>query len=194
MAKYERLSALDRTFLDLEYPETHMHVAGVMSFDAAPLATADGGIDIDRIRKYVASKLHLIPRYRQRIERIPIENHPVWVDDARFNLDYHIRHTALPRPGDEEALKRLAGRIVSQQLDRGKPLWEMWVVEGFDGGRCTMISKSHHCMIDGVSGVDLMGVLMSPVADAAIEEPRRGSRSLRRRGPRCCSTRRRAAF
>jgi diacylglycerol O-acyltransferase / wax synthase len=171
MASYERLSALDRTFLDLEYPETHMHVAGVMTFDAAPLATADGGIDIDRIRKYVASRLHLIPRYRQRIERIPIENHPAWVDDARFNLDYHIRHTALPRPGDEEALKRLAGRIVSQQLDRGKPLWEMWVVEGLDGGRCAIISKSHHCMIDGVSGVDLMGVLMSPVADAAIEEP-----------------------
>jgi diacylglycerol O-acyltransferase len=171
MAKYERLSALDRTFLDLEYPETHMHVAGVMTFDAAPLTTASGGIDIDRIRKYVASKLHLIPRYRQRIERIPIENHPVWVDDARFNLDYHIRHTALPRPGDEETLKRLAGRIVSQQLDRGKPLWELWVVEGLDDGRCAMISKSHHCMIDGVSGVDLMGVLMSPVPDAFIEEP-----------------------
>jgi diacylglycerol O-acyltransferase / wax synthase len=171
MAKYERLSALDRTFLDLEYPETHMHVAGVATFEAAPLATAAGGIDIDRIRQYAASRMHLIPRYRQRIERIPIENHPVWVDDDRFNLDYHIRHTALPHPGDEEALKRLAGRIVSQQLDRGKPLWELWVVEGLDRGRFALISKSHHCMIDGIAGVDLMGVLMSPVPDAVIEQP-----------------------
>lgn len=171
MAKYERLSTLDRTFLDLEYPETHMHVAAVATFDAAPLATDAGGIDIGRIRQYTASKLHLIPRYRQRIERIPIENHPVWVDDNRFNLDYHVRHTALPRPGDEEALKRLAGRIVSQQLDRGKPLWELWAVEGLDGGRFALISKSHHCMIDGISGVDLMGVLMSPVPDAVAAEP-----------------------
>src|SRR5208282_80980 len=100
MAKYERLSPLDRTFLDLEYPETHMHVAGVTIFDAIPLRTLDGGIDIEKIRRYVASRLHLIPRYRQRIARIPLEDHPVWVDDDRFNLEYHVRHTALPRPGD----------------------------------------------------------------------------------------------
>ncbi len=170
MAKHERLSALDRTFLDLEYPETHMHVAGVMVFDAGPLRTPGGGIDIEKIRKYVASRLHLIPRYRQRIARIPLENHPVWVDDDRFNLEYHVRHTALPRPGSDEQLKRLTGRIVSQQLDRGKPLWELWIVEGLDGDRFAMITKTHHCMIDGVAAVDLAAVLMSPAPDAAIPD------------------------
>jgi diacylglycerol O-acyltransferase len=165
MAKYERLSILDRTFLDLESPETHMHVAGVMIFDAKPLRTAGGGIDIERIRRYVASRLHQIPRYRQRIARVPIENHPVWVDDQRFNLDYHVRHTALPRPGGEEQLKRLAGRIVSQQLDRGKPLWELWIAEGLEGDRFAAISKTHHCMIDGVAAVDLATVLLSASPD-----------------------------
>ncbi len=170
MANYERLSPLDRTFLDLEYPETHMHVAGVTIFDAGPLRTPDGGIDIGKIRKYVASRLDLIPRYRQRIMRIPLENHPVWVDDDRFNLEYHVRHTALPRPGGDEQLKRLTGRIVSQQLDRGKPLWELWIVEGLDGDRIAMISKSHHCMIDGVGAVDLATVLLSSSPDATIPD------------------------
>jgi WS/DGAT/MGAT family acyltransferase len=170
MAKYERLSPLDRTFLDLEYPETHMHVAGVTIFEAGPLRTADGGIDIEKIRRYVASRLHLMPRYRQKIARIPLENHPVWVDDERFNLEYHVRHTALPRPGGDDQLKRLTGRIVSQQLDRGKPLWELWIVEGLDGDRFAMISKTHHCMIDGISAVDLATVLLSPSTDPAIPD------------------------
>ena len=171
MANYERLSPLDRTFLDLEYPETHMHVAAVAVFDAGPLRTRDGGIDIEKIRKYVASRLHLIPRYRQRIARIPLENHPVWVDDDRFNLEYHVRHTALPRPGGDEQLKLLTGRIVSQQLDRGKSLWELWIVEGLDGDRFAMISKTHHCMIDGVAAVDLASLLLSPSPDATIPDP-----------------------
>ncbi len=170
MAKYERLSPLDRTFLDLEYPEAHMHVAGVMVFDAGALRTAAGGIDIEKIRKYIASRLHLIPRYRQRIARIPLENHPVWVDDDRFNLEYHVRHSALPRPGGDEELKRLTGRIVSQQLDRGKPLWELWIVEGLDGDRFAMINKTHHCMIDGIAAVDLASVLLSPSPDATIPD------------------------
>lgn len=170
MARYERLSPLDRTFLDLEYPEAHMHVAGVMLFDGAPLRTSDGGIDIEKIRKHVASRLHLIPRFRQRIARIPLDNHPVWVDDDRFNLEYHVRHTALPRPGGDEQLKLLAGRIISQQLDRGKPLWELWIIEGLDGDRFAMISKTHHCMIDGIATIDLASVLLSPSPDAAIPE------------------------
>ena len=170
MAKYERLSPLDRTFLDLEYPEAHMHVAGVIVFDAGPLRTPDDGIDIEKVRKYVASRLHLIPRYRQRIARIPLENHPVWVDDDRFNLEYHVRHTALPLPGGDEQLKRLTGRIISQQLDRGKPLWELWIVEGLDGDRFAMISKTHHCMIDGVAAVDLATVLLNPSPDPTIPD------------------------
>ena len=147
-----------------------MHVAGVMVFDASPLRTPAGGIDIEKIRKYIASRLHLIPRYRQRLARIPVENHPVWVDDDHFNLEYHVRHTALPQPGGDEQLKRLTGRIVSQQLDRGKPLWELWIVEGLDGDRFAMISKTHHCMIDGLSAVDLASVLLSPSPDAKIPD------------------------
>jgi WS/DGAT/MGAT family acyltransferase len=172
MANYERLSSLDRTFLDLEYPETHMHVAGVTILDAGPLRTAEGGIDIEKIRKFVASRLELIPRYRQRIARIPLDNHPVWVDDDRFNLEYHVRHTALPRPGGDEQLRLLTGRIISQQLDRGKPLWELWIIEGLDGDRFAMITKTHHCMIDGVSAIDLVSVLLNPSPDATIPDLR----------------------
>ncbi len=170
MATYDRLSALDRSFLDLEGPNTHMHVAGAFVFEPGPITRADGGIDIDRIRGYVASRLHLMPRYRQRIETIPIENHPVWVDDERFNIQYHVRHTALPGPGDDRQLKRLCGRIVSQQLDRGKPLWEIWVVEGLEHGRFALLSKVHHCMVDGIAGTDLLAALLSPTPEKTFDE------------------------
>src|SRR5262245_15840332 len=100
MASYERLSALDRFFLDVEKHNTHMHVAGVMLLEAGPLKNGHGGVDIKRIRDYIGSRLHLIPRYRQRIGYVPIEGHPVWIDDERMNLRYHVRHTSLPRPGD----------------------------------------------------------------------------------------------
>jgi len=162
VARYQRLSALDRTFLDFENERYPQHVGAVLLFESAPLESAAGGIDADRIRDYVGARLHRIPRYRQRLAWIPIESHPAWVDDDRFNLHYHVRHTSLPRPGDERQLKRLAARILSQRLDPGKPLWELWIVEGFEGGRAALISKTHHCMIDGIAGVDLMSVLLSP--------------------------------
>ncbi len=165
---YERLSALDNSFLVLEKPNSYMHVASTQIFEGGPLRTEDGGIDATALRKMVASVLHLIPRYRQKLAYIPIENHPVWVDDDRFNLDYHLRHTSLPRPGTEEQLQRLSARIMQQHLDRTRPLWEMWVVEGLEGGGFAIISKVHHCMIDGVSGVDLMKVLMSTNPDQPI--------------------------
>jgi len=164
---YDRLSALDHSFLALERPNAYMHVASTMIYEAGPLRTEDGGIDADRFRKLVASTLHRIPRYRQKLAWIPVEGHPVWVDDPDFSLDYHVRHTALPRPGSEEQLKRLSSRIMQQHLDRDRPLWEMWVVEGLEGDRFALISKVHHCMIDGVSGVDLMKILMS----ASPEQP-----------------------
>jgi WS/DGAT/MGAT family acyltransferase len=169
MAHYDRLSAQDRSFLDLEGPSTHMHVAGCFVFEKGPLATPQGGVDVDKIRDYVASRLHRIPRYRQRIEWIPVENHPVWVDDDRFNIHYHVRHTALPAPGDDRQLKRLCGRVMSQQLDRGKPLWEMWVVEGLEHDRFALVCKTHHCMVDGISGVDLLAVLLSPTPEKDFE-------------------------
>jgi diacylglycerol O-acyltransferase / wax synthase len=168
---FDRLSFLDNSFLLAESPTNHMHIAGTARYEAGPLRRADGGIDPERIREYVSSRLHLIPRYRQVLTHTPIEGHPVWVDDQHFNIDYHVRHTALPRPGDERQLKRLSGRIMSQQLDRSKPLWEMWVVEGLEGGdHFAIITKIHHCMIDGMSSVDLLEVLLTPMPMDAIEQ------------------------
>lgn len=173
MAMYSRLSALDRSFLDIEDRNTHMHVGATCVFETGPLRSDGGGIDIERVRAYVESRLHLIPRYRQRLATIPLEGHPVWVDDEQFDIRYHVRHLSLPRPGCERELKRLAGWINSQQLDRGKPLWEMWVVEGLEDNRFAMIAKTHHCMIDGLAGADLMAVLLRPSDDPGIDEPHR---------------------
>jgi diacylglycerol O-acyltransferase len=167
---YERLTALDNSFLVIEGPNALMHVASTGIFEVGPLVAPHGGVDIDRITDYIASRLHKIPRYRQRLAYIPIEQHPVWVDDAHFNLHYHIRHTSLPHPGNERQLKRMAARIKSQELDRGKPLWETWIVEGLEGGRFAMISKTHHCMIDGVSGADLLSVLLSATPETPVED------------------------
>lgn len=146
-----------------------MHVGAVAVFEAGALATGDGAIDMARIRAHVESKLQYIPRYRQRLEYVPWDRSPVWVDDDDFHLDYHVRHTSLPRPGTDEQLKLLAGRIVSQQLDRTKPLWELWVAEGLSGDRFAIIAKIHHCMIDGLSGVDLTTILLNVIPTSDIE-------------------------
>lgn len=167
---YEPLSYLDASFLALETPTSHMHVAGVAVFDAAPLKADDGGIDIARIKEHIKSKLQYIPRYRQRLEYVPYDRRPVWVDDSHFDFDYHVRHTSLPRPGSDDQLKELAGRIVSTKLDRAKPLWEMWVAEGIQGDRFALIAKIHHCMIDGLSGIDLTTILLNVVPEGTIEE------------------------
>jgi WS/DGAT/MGAT family acyltransferase len=168
---YDRLTALDHSFLFLERPHAPMHVGTVAVHELGALRSRDGGVDIDLVRRGIAGVLHRIPRYRQRLAWIPLEGTPVWVDDEGFNLDYHVRHTSLPRPGGAAQLKQLAARIMAQRLDRARPLWEMWVVEGLEDDRFALISKVHHCMIDGVSGVDLMNVLMSPSPDAEIFEP-----------------------
>ena len=148
-----------------------MHVAGLLFFEAGPLRDGEGGVDIERIQSFIGSKLHLIPRYRQRLARVPIERHPVWVDDAHFQLEYHIRHASVPRPGTGDQLLSLMGRIVSQQLDRAKPLWELHVVEGLEDDQFAMISKIHHCMIDGMAGVDLMAVLLNLMPVPEVEPP-----------------------
>jgi diacylglycerol O-acyltransferase len=182
--RYHRLSPQDATFLDLEGPNQHMHIAATIVFRSGPLRTAAGGVDIERIRDYISACLHLLPRYRQRLARIPIARHPVWVDDPHFNIAYHVRHTGIPRPGRLRQLKRLSGRILSQQLDRERPLWELWVVEGLEGGEhFAIVQKVHHCMIDGISAVDLMAVLMSPTPEGDFEpgppwEPQETPRGL----------------
>jgi WS/DGAT/MGAT family acyltransferase len=168
---YEPLSYLDASFLALESKTSHMHVAGVALFDAAPLKGEDGGIDIARIRSHVESKLRYIPRYRQRLDWVPFDRRPVWVDDEHFSIDYHLRHSSLPRPGSETQLKQQAGRIVSTPLDRSKPLWELWVIEGVDDDRFALIAKIHHCMIDGISGVDLTTILLNIVPTSDVEGP-----------------------
>ena len=161
-AHHERLSALDATFLAIEDRCSHMHIGSVGIFDAEPGMSPGGALDLDRLHHLVSVVLDGVPRYHQRVETIPILGHPVWVDDASFNLHYHLRHTRLPLPGDERQLKRLAGRVMSQQLDRGKPLWESWFVEGLEGNRFAVVSKVHHCMVDGIGGVEMTTATLWP--------------------------------
>jgi WS/DGAT/MGAT family acyltransferase len=150
----DRMSALDATFLDVEDAVSHMHIGSIGVFEGPPPAA-------EELRDLVLGKLALVPRYRQVVRAVPFSiGRPVWTDDAHFNLDYHLRRTGLPAPGGEEELRRLVGRVMSQQLDRAKPLWEMWAVEGLEDGRWALISKIHHCMVDGVAGSELLDVLM----------------------------------
>lgn len=163
----DRLSTLDAEFLHLEDGVTHMHIAGVSVFE--PPAPSP-----EELIALIGSKLDQIPRYRQRVRPVPLElGRPVWMDDPHFNLAYHVRHTALPTPGGDEALRRLMGRLMSQPLDRNRPLWEAWLVEGLDDDRWAIISKVHHCMVDGISGVQLLNVLLdlTPDAELAVPEP-----------------------
>ena len=149
----DRLTGLDASFLHLEDDNAHMHVAAVLLFDGEPPDQADVADELER-------RLHLVPRYRQKLSFVPLgQGRPVWVDDPHFNLDYHVRKTALPEPGSEEQLRNLAGRVFSQRLDRDKPLWELWIVEGLEGDRFAVLSKTHHALVDGVSGVDVAPIL-----------------------------------
>jgi len=165
---YERLSALDAHFLELEDEGVHMHVAVLLICDAKPLTREDGGLDAEQIRTFVGAQLAGIPRYRQRLARIPLERHPVWVDDPSFNLQYHVRHVSLPLPGDERQLKRLVGLLMSQKFDHTKPLWEMWLIEGLEGDRFAVLARSHHCMVDGIAGVGVLRVLLRPEPDPSF--------------------------
>src|SRR5689334_23720090 len=149
----DRLTGLDTAFLHMERGGAHMHVASAIIFDGSPPTH-------DEFRDHIESRLHLVPRFRQKLRFVPFsQGRPVWVDDPHLNLDYHVRQTALPAPGSEEQLRNLASRIFSQQLDRSKPLWELWLVEGVTGDRFAIIGKSHHALVDGVSGVDITTVL-----------------------------------
>lgn len=161
------MSPLDTSFLHIEDAVTHMHIGSVGLFEGPPPGA-------DEIPAAIEGRLPLVPRYRQKVAFVPLAlGRPVWVDDPHFNLDYHVRRTALPSPGGDQELRNLVGRVMSQQLDRAKPLWELWVAEGLDEGRWALISKSHHCMVDGVSATDLLSVLLdserephAPVPDA----------------------------
>ena len=165
VANTDRLTGLDSSFLHLERDSAHMHVAGcaVFSGSAPPY---------DELVEAIEARLHLVPRYRQRLAFVPLgQGRPVWVDDPYFNLRYHVRHTALPRPGSDAELKRLAGRVFSQALDRSRPLWELWLVEGLAGGRFAVLTKTHHALVDGISGVDIATVLFDTSPDPLPAAP-----------------------
>ena len=164
---YERLTAQDSMFLHIEAPHQPQHVGSVGYLEGGPFLDADGRFRLDDVRALIAERLHLVPRYRQRIMTVPLDQgRPVWVDDERFDIAYHVRLTALPAPGTEEQLLSLFARIQSHVLDRRRPLWELWFVEGLDRGpdesgdpRIALIQKTHHCIVDGISAVDIATVL-----------------------------------
>ncbi len=150
----DRMSSLDATFLHVEDGVSHMHIASVAIFEGPQPP-------FDDIVAAVAGKLPLVPRTRQVVHQMPLDlGRPIWVDDPHFNIEYHVRNTALPSPGGESELRKLVGRVMSQQLDRSKPLWEIWVVDGLEDGHWAILSKSHHAMVDGIAGTDLMAVIM----------------------------------
>lgn len=159
------MSAIDSSFLHLENDVTPMHIGGVSLFEGPPPPFAE-------LRRMVAGKLDLVPRYKQKVRFVPLAaGTPVWVADPHFSLDYHLRHTAIPAPGSDEQLRQMAARIFSQHLDRNKPLWEMWLVEGLHDGRWALLSKVHHCMVDGVAATDLMTVMFSDTTAPSSGRP-----------------------
>ncbi len=169
-ASYERLSAQDASFLQFENAGTPSHVTAVAVFEGGGRAAdSTGALEMGLVRAHVASRLHLLPHYRQRLAFTPIQGHPIWVDDGDFDLGCHVHHAGLPAPGDPARLKELAGRIASQPLDRSRPLWELWFVEGLAGGGFAAIAKVHHCMVDGVSGVGVLQALFSPEKHQPLE-------------------------
>jgi len=162
----DRLSALDVSFLTNESSSSHMHVGAILIFEGPPPSYED-------LLDHVSSRLHLVPRFRQKLAYPPVPmGRPFWVDDPAFNISYHVRHSALPDPGSEEQLQRMAARTFSQQLDRTKPLWELWLVQGLSSKRFAFVTKTHHALVDGVSGVDIATVLfdVKPVPEPTEPE------------------------
>jgi diacylglycerol O-acyltransferase len=162
----DRLSSLDLSFLTNESSSSHMHVGGILIFEGPPPS-------YDDLLEHITSRLHLVPRFRQKLSYPPLQSgRPFWIDDPNFNLEYHVRNSALPAPGSEEQLRRMASRVFSQQLDRTKPLWELWLVQGLTRKRFALVTKTHHALVDGVSGVDIATVLfdVKPVPQPAEDE------------------------
>jgi diacylglycerol O-acyltransferase len=180
----DRLTAVDASFLTNEHSNSHMHIGAILIFEGPPPKYVD-------LVEHVRGRLNLVPRFRQKLVVPPLEaGRPLWADDVNFNLTYHIRHTALPDPGGEEQLKKLAGRIFSQQLDRSKPLWELWLAQGLERDRFAILTKTHHAMVDGISGVDIGTVLFdlepnperTKVEDDWVPRPEPSTTELVRRG------------
>jgi diacylglycerol O-acyltransferase / wax synthase len=161
----QRMTALDSWFLHIEDEADHMHIGSVGVFEGPPPSWPE-------LEATIGAKLDQLPRYRQRVHPVPLAlARPVWADDPHFQLEYHLRHTALPAPGGLEELRNLVGRVMSQQLDRRRPLWELWFIEGVGGGRWAMLSKVHHCMVDGIAGTDLLAATLEDRPDPTRPAP-----------------------
>jgi len=162
----DRMSATDASFFYAESENTPLHVGSVAVFDGPAPTYGD-------VVRLLLGKLHNVPRYRQRVREVPFSlGRPMWVDDPHFQILYHVRHTAVPSPGSDEQLRNLAGRVLGQRLDMAKPLWEVWLVEGLENGRWAIISKVHHCMVDGIAGTDLMQQIFDIDPDAPHPAPK----------------------
>lgn len=167
----DRLTPLDDLFVALERDELPMHIGSLLIFDGPTPSYRD-------VTASLAGRLHTIPRYRQRLTQVPLRlGLPVWQDDPHFELDFHVRHTAVPEPGGDEQLRTLAARLFSQRLDRSRPLWELWLIEGLSEGRFAVLNKVHHAMVDGLSGADLMEAILDadperPIAKSQPWQPR----------------------
>ncbi len=168
---YERLSFFDNIFLVMEGPINPMHIGATLMFQLGDSVRGEGGgVDIAVVRAFIGARLQYVPRYRQRLKWIPIERHPVWVDDEYFDLTYHVHHVALSHPGSMEQMLEMSRRFLSQRLDRARPMWEVLVIEGLEDGRFALVTKVHHCMIDEIGGVDLLKVLLAPMPTTEIGE------------------------
>ncbi len=169
---YERLTAADTVFLRIETPHEPQHVGSLSVIDGAPLRDANGRVRFDEIKDHIARRIHQVPRLRQRVMEVPYSQaRPVWVDDEHFDIDYHVRLTALPRPGDDEQLTTLMSRVQSLALDRARPLWEMWFVDGLTDDHVGMIIKTHHALGDGIANVDLALALVDLEPDPPPDAP-----------------------
>jgi diacylglycerol O-acyltransferase len=165
----QRLTGLDASFLALETPSSHMHVAGLMILDPSEV---EGGVDLEQVKEVYGKRLHLAPPFRRRLAEVPFGlHHPLWIEDPDFDLDYHIRSTALPAPGDRDQLATLVGRLSAIPLDRTRPLWEVWVIEGLEDGNVAVLSKVHHAAIDGASGNEMTVALLDLTPEIAEHEP-----------------------
>ncbi len=171
MAHYERLAPTDATFLRIETDHEPQHVGSLSVLEGAPLREPDGRVRLDELRTHVARRLHRVPRLRQKVMEVPYrQGTPVWVDDADFDIEYHVRLTSLPRPGDDDQLSTLMSRLQSLPLDRGRPLWEMWFVDGLEHDEIALIIKTHHALGDGIANVDLALALVDASPDVVDED------------------------
>ena len=157
---YEKLSEESAGYLDLEHSRRRAHVTMIAIFDSGPLATEEGGINFDRIKQIVSMRLAELPRLRSKLRRIPFDGHPVWVDDPEFHLDYHLQQSSLPRPGNHDQLCRTTARIAAAHLDRSRPLWDCWILEGLAGGRFALVLKMHNALAN-LEGADLLQAILS---------------------------------